>query len=351
MNELRGLLKQLDEWKEQGERVAMATVVAINGSAYRRPGARLLIAENGQSAGMIGGGCFDQDVIEVALQVIQTGKPRLHLYHLSDTSVWGLGLGCNGSVFILIESLETAEGREWRNEVTQALTTKRALTISHAFSKELTFSRPFINEEVAFARSYHAGEAKPTPGGFCEKINPDARLVIFGAGQDAVPVVDLAGQCGFEVVVVDHRESALTKERFPKAAELILARSEDYRQKIVAEKNDYVLFMTHRIDHDALAFDFYRSCAPGYLGFLGPKRRMEQIAGEILGLDKTEMERLSPYIHAPVGLDLGAETPEQVALSILSEIMIRKNNRQLQFLKDKAGPIHAAEQLSLQTTK
>ncbi|MDQ0218754.1 XdhC family protein [Peribacillus cavernae] len=139
MNELKMVYSAIGKARDEGQKVAMATVVAVKGSAYRRPGARMIVVEGEQSVGMLGGGCFDTDVKEIAMEVLNTEVPKLRLYNMADDEVWGLGLGCNGSVYVLIESMLTDLGQEWLQRVGQSLENRNGLWIQHRFSKPLNF--------------------------------------------------------------------------------------------------------------------------------------------------------------------------------------------------------------------
>jgi xanthine dehydrogenase accessory factor len=349
MGELKQIVQTIDNWEQDGQRLAMATVVSIKGSAYRRPGARMIISQNGNSLGMLGGGCFDADVIEKALQVIKTEVPQLHLYNMRDLDVWGLGLGCNGSAFILIESLSTETGREWIVNVKQSIKNRRSVTIEHQFSRSMEYTGGFRNGEVWIQRGYNLSGSQlnrnvfTNPSIFYEQIDPNPRLVIFGAGHDVIPVVELAAQSGFDVIVVDQRKELLNNSRFPNASLFVHSWPDDYTLNVKPLENDFVLFMSHNIYHDAEAFNFYRKHPVKYFGFLGPQRRAVQIMEDILKIDKYEIERISDIIYAPIGLDLGSETSEQVALSITAELMVVKNNRQPKLLRDKQGTIHSPQ--------
>jgi xanthine dehydrogenase accessory factor len=350
MNEIERIYRTLLEWKGEEKRLALATVISIQGSAYRRPGARMLVSEQGESIGMIGGGCFDADVREVGFQVIRSGNPELHLYELAGADPWGLGMGCTGSVYVLVESLDTPAGMEWIKEIGQSVEEGSGLVITHQFSKPMDFQSEEHNGVVQIDRQYRrfaAGsrEEAVSPTGiglntFIEKIEPAPKLVVFGAGNDAVPLVEYAANAGFRVTVVDQRGDLLNPERFPGAAGFIQAWADDYAEKIVAGSGDYVVLMSHRLENDAEAFRLYSTADPSYIGFLGPRSRTERIFHEIVKIEPADLETIQGVIHSPIGLDLGAETAEEVAVSITAELLAVRNRRKPQFLRDKTGAIH-----------
>jgi xanthine dehydrogenase accessory factor len=347
MKELKMICSAAQKMKKEGLRVAMATVVAVRGSAYRRSGARMVVAEDGRSYGMIGGGCFDADVKELATEVLETGIPRLRLYDMADDHVWGLGLGCNGSVYVLIESLSVALGEELLEKINESLMKRTGLQIQHHFSKPLDFNFEEDDYEITIKRTYQEVHSKiernkPTDKNdtFYEYQEPAPRLVIFGAGHDVIPVVDFASQAGFDVTVVDQRPVFLSHDRFPRAEQFIHSRPDEYEAKLRLHLNDYVLFMSHRIDFDAQAFLFCSQHPVKYFGFLGPKRRAEKIIKEFIKMDDLTLNRIQNRIFSPIGLDLGAETAEEVAFSIVSELLAIKNGRHPNFLREKNGNIH-----------
>ncbi|WCK52347.1 XdhC family protein [Aneurinibacillus sp. Ricciae_BoGa-3] len=347
MKELKMICSAVEKMGIEGKKVAMATVVAVKGSAYRRPGARMVVSEDGESFGMIGGGCFDADIKETALEVIETGIPKLRLYDMADDHVWGLGLGCNGSVYVLVESLTVELGEELLDKLGQCIANRTGLTIEHLFSRPLDFKFDEEHNQISIQRVYqeiNSGTDLISQLGdhhlFVESIESAPRLLIFGAGHDVVPVVELASRAGFDVTVVDQRSVFLNNDRFPRAENFIHAHPEEYDTKINLFTNDYALFMSHRIDIDAQAFQYCSQYPLKYFGFLGPKRRAQKIIKEMIQIDEVTLNSIQNRIFAPIGLDLGAETAEEVAHSIVSELLAIKNGRNPIFLREKEGNIH-----------
>lgn len=346
MSEIKNVYQQILNYQNNGLDAALATVVAVKGSAYRRPGARMVISERGDIFGMIGGGCFDADVKEIALQVIKTKQPELRLYDLSDDSVWGLGLGCNGSVYVLIEAISSAQGQEWMEKIGMHLANQDGLLIEHRIDYPFDFKKH--PRKISFKRIFKEGSyGRPSKlvrhshsSVFEEVLKPDPRLVIFGAGHDVIPLVDLADLAGFQVCVVDSREHLLNHTRFKRAAEFYCARTEDLLEKMSPKIGDYVIFMSHKIEYDAAAFHFYHNKPVNYLGFLGPKKRSQQIIFDMLNLTPATLEAILEKIHSPIGINIGSETAEQVAISVVSELLAVKNSMEPQFLRDKEGKIH-----------
>ncbi|WP_281278107.1 XdhC family protein [Peribacillus cavernae] len=180
---------------------------------------------------------------------------------------------------------------------------------------------------------------KGSPFIFDEWIEPTSRLIIFGAGHDVIPVVEFASKAGFDVTIVDQRQELLNYNRFPGAVGFVHSYPDEYEEKLPLMANDYVLFMSHRINYDAAAFRVCYRYPVKYLGFLGPKSRTEQIK-EMVGIDIGFLNRIQHRIFAPIGLDIGSETAEQVALSIVSELLAIKKDRPATSLREKNGNIH-----------
>jgi xanthine/CO dehydrogenase XdhC/CoxF family maturation factor len=155
-----------------------------------------------------------------------------------------------------------------------------------------------------------------------------------------MPLVEYASNAGFRVTVVDQREDLLNQGRFPRAAGFIQAWPGSYADKIAAGAGDYVVLMSHQLENDAEAFRLYSSAKPTYIGFLGPKSRTERIMHEVVKIDRASLEAIQSVIHAPIGLDLGAETAEEVAMSVAAELLAVKSRRSPKFLRDKQGDIH-----------
>jgi xanthine dehydrogenase accessory factor len=351
MNEIEKIVQTREEWNSKGKRMALATVVSIQGSAYRRPGARMLISEQGESIGMIGGGCFDSDVKEIGYQVIHSGQPELHLYEMAGADPWGLGMGCTGSVYVLVEAMDRKPGMEWVAEVEKTLLLGGNLVVVHRFSRPIDHRTAEENGVVRIEREYRrvvAGSKERDTAAvvgigeytFQETIEPSPRLVVFGSGNDVVPLVEYASNVGFRVIVVDQQEDLLNHGRFPRAAGFIQAWPDHYADKIVPAAGDYVVLISHRLENDAEAFRLYSAANPAYIGFLGPKSRTERILHEMVKIDHADLESIRHAVHAPIGLDLGAETAEEVAMSIAAELLAVKNRCSPKFLRDKLGAIH-----------
>jgi xanthine/CO dehydrogenase XdhC/CoxF family maturation factor len=315
-----------------GERAAIATVVHIEGSAYRRPGAKFLVERDGRTTGGVSGGCLEADVRENALQLLQGGAPRLLHYDTGsdEETVWGLGLGCEGAVDVFVQAAEPGPFARAR----ELLAPGAPFGISEPFAIETVVKGPLLGQLEIVAAPAH-GESRMEERGpntiFVDALSPPPSLLIFGAGDDSRPLASLAHEAGFQVTVVDHRRGFLTPERFAPPSRLVLRRASEGVPRLTREH--FAVVETHSLQHDR---DWMRALLPqplAYLGLLGPRARKEHLFQE---LGVAEPER----VYAPVGLDLGAEGPEQVAVSIVAEMLAVRAGRDPAHLKAKRGGIH-----------
>ena len=354
---------------KRGERAALATVVSVEGSSYRRPGARMLITESGETTGVLSAGCFERDVCERASRVMLTGEPALVKYDTTtdDDIVWGLGLGCNGMVHVLIEPATNervaglmqllAECAE--SDISGAITsvfhvagetettigTTALLYPDGTIDGEFTIPSMFDDLIEAVTTSSSTIKRYETPDGyvdvFLEVIPPRPRLVIFGGGLDVLPVVGLARNLGWHTTVVDTRVRVSSRERFHEADIVLLSRPEDVLAQVTFSERTMVVLMTHNYLHD---LELLRQLLPlslPYLGCLGPKQRTERLLLELFDNDTRRAAAQLRRLHAPIGLDIGAETPEEIALAIVSEIKAELSGRTGGHLREREGSIHA----------
>jgi len=367
MSEIMDVLAAIESLSAKGERMALATIVAVRGSTYRRPGARLLVPQEGAPVGNLSGGCLEGDVADMARIVMQEGRARLAGWDLTadDDAVWGLGLGCNGAIEVFIEPAEQAA--QVAGALRMALEEERPISVVTV----LESTRPEIEPgarlvvrpqgdpdgtlgdaqadaaALAGAREQLAlgtSEIRTLPGGvraFVEVLDPPLRLLICGAGHDAVPMVRTAAGLGWNAVVVDDRPSFLTRERYPEAAGFINVEApQDVAKAAPIDAHTCAVVMTHNFLRDKEYLRALLSSPASYIGMLGPAARTERLLMELRdeGVEVTEADRAR--IHGPAGLDLGSEGPEEIAQSIAAEIVAVRHARRGGFLKDRPGPIH-----------
>jgi len=375
MRELTEILDAIDRFAAAGEPMALATIVGVRGSTYRRQGARLLLTRSQEMVGNISGGCLEGDVMVVADEVMTSGQARLVTYDLTadDDVVWGLGLGCNGAVDIFVEPVDPSA--EIFTLYRKAIAEERALAVVTVLSGAAAagpgpFAQPrlavwadgarigTLGDATMDDRAARAGTAAIQEGAsrilslpgsagavqaFVEVLRPPIRLVVCGAGHDAVPVVQLAAQMGWRVVVVDSRERFLTRDRFPAARQFIKADPTSAADRVPMDDRTYVVIMTHNYLHDRDLLRGFLRTGAGYLGMLGPRIRTEKILDELRRDGVTVSDRDHGRIFGPLGLDIGGETPEEIALAIVGEIQAVESGRRGGFLRERKGPIHGQQ--------
>jgi len=356
--------------RSSGGAGVLATVVRTSGSTYRRAGARMLVTEDGRSAGLISGGCLEADLRERSAAVFAAGKPLLVTYDSTspDDILWGLGLGCTGVAHVLLEHVSgPGECRviEFLEECRRSRCAG-AIAVPYVLSGNgpvLTEPRVFLREGDAPREdgSGHAGELRRAcmsalearkssciplafPGGkaeaYIEYVPPPVTLMIFGAGPDAGPLVRLAKELGWHVTVTDGRPAYLRREFLPLADELLLSHPAEASETPPIPRGAAVVIMTHNFNNDvAIAGRLFRSGA-AFIGLLGPRAKADMLMArlEADGIVPTS-EELARF-HSPVGLDIGAETPEEIALAIVAEIQAALHDRAGGALRLRDGPIH-----------
>jgi xanthine dehydrogenase accessory factor len=363
MKELQEILLKISQFAS-GEKAILATVVDVVGSGYRRPGARMLIDENGFSIGTVSGGCLEADVLERAKKVLETGEPTVITYDTTqdENSVFGLSMGCRGIVRVLLEKV-SGENRLF-DFLNSALTERKSFTMATVISsndeKLNVGARMFLNDSIItvnaatphiskelFARlrlfpagsrpkleTWNFGEV------FFEIINPPLNLLLFGAGYDALPLIKFAKELGWRVTTIDHRTAYNNVERIPEADEIIVSSSEDLSENLFYDENSVGVVMTHNYERDRniLRRLMHSKCL--YVGALGPKKRTENLLEEIG--ETFSVEQLG-RLHAPIGLDIGADTPEEIALAVVAEIRAVLSGRRGGFLRERKGSIYNNE--------
>ncbi|HTG34719.1 MAG TPA: XdhC family protein [Thermoanaerobaculia bacterium] len=372
MNEVRALVEAFDAANIRGERCALATVVSVEGSSYRRPGARMLVCESGigigmTSTGTISAGCLESDVIEHAKRVLQTGAAKLVEYNTATTSdeeAWGLGLGCNGIVRVLVEPLASGSLYiEALRRSCEAAPDAAPISVATVYQyASSTGVRLFIDEEGDVRHETMSGEMAAmlasearalARGGvtsaarvydvdgvaakvFIETLLPPVPLVIFGAGHDALPVVELARELGWRTEVVDPQARLASRSRFAIADRVTLSRPEDVGAHVRITPRTMTLLMSHNYSQDLALLRFLLASPARYIGVMGPRKRTERMLRELVAVEG--MTRL----HSPAGLDIGANGPAEIALSIVAEMRAVLNGRRGGLLRERRGSIHGS---------
>ena len=371
MKDFQKILQTLHQWQLQDRSAVMVTVVRVAGSTYRRPGARMLIAGDGEMVGTVSGGCLEADIATHAQSVLENNQPALLTYDTmsDDNTVWGLGTGCNGIMEVRLEPISHL-CNEWdylaffqsiqsgyqpgyfltllsaEGECPFALGAHLALYPDGRAVGQLSTPEilQWIKQPLSIPgnKTYRHLEYKGSKFRaelLLERMEPPPELVLFGAGQDAEPVVELARFLGWRVVVVDHRPLYARKERFPEGTQVFL---EDYSAFLTnrpIQPENPVIVMTHHFLHDLSILKYLVQQPPVYVGVLGPRRRTQQLLQQ-LKIDREWHPQFPERLFSPVGLDIGSESPEEIALAIVSEIQAVLSGRKGSSLKFRKGPIH-----------
>ncbi|MGZ5125367.1 MAG: XdhC family protein [Burkholderiales bacterium] len=370
MKELENIVAEADRALASGQSVALATVVDVEGSAYRLPGARMLIADGKWIAGSISGGCLEDDVVMRGGEAIVKDEALVTTYDTTsdDDIVFGVGLGCKGVITILIEPIRWKNGGvdflEFAKSCLEERTAGAVATVVrvHGRADAKPGSRLLLRQEQSrsditnlelkskiedtIAHTSEAAKLITLMLGhgsvevFLERIEPPTPLVVFGAGHDAIPVVRLAKELGWHVTLVDHRPAYATATRFPVADQIVLSTPADVGSKVMLTEATLALLMTHNYLRDLELLEMLLPSPVRYLGLLGPRRRTDQLLADLQqkGIEPTS-DQLGRF-YAPVGLDIGSEGPLEVALSVLSEMQAVMTRHPGSHLRDRQRPIH-----------
>lgn len=376
MKEINSIITSFVENTHKNEELFLATVVNVQGSTYRQPGARMLITSSGTIVGTISGGCLENDVIEHT-RLMTDDKAKVITYdtNAEEDIIWGFGLGCNGVVDILIERIDHDDPVNPLAFIHQCLSDQQPGILATVFKVSgnvdvslgahlilnydglvnSNISESVINialikdTELALKNQSSSFQKYQLSSGevsvFIELIQPPPNLIIFGAGRDAIPVAEFAKSLGWKVTIFDCRALEVTKERFIMADEIILTRRDILSQQLSVNENYLAVVMTHNYFDDLEILKLLIPSNIKYLGCLGSKQRITKLLTDVQeAIGEFNPEKLSKF-YAPVGLDIGADTPETIALSIIAEIKSVLKNRTGGFLKHRTKPINKRNQI------
>ncbi len=364
MKEITRIVEVFEQIDFTQRKAALATVVWVEGSSYRRPGARMLITDDGRWEGAISGGCLEGDALRKARQVMLDGQPIVVTYDTMDDGAnsFGVGLGCNGIINVLIEPINPGDAQNpvsLLKEFTQKRDVRVLATVLKSDGSTLQPGSRFVLTEqdsepvpdwlqTDMQTVYSTGkpltkaytQGLETAEIFIERIDPGLELVIFGAGYDVVPVAKLARELGWQVTVTDDCIAHLSPKRFPVATCVLYADRQAVTDQLTITNRTAAVLMSHNFNYDRAVLENLLTTDIPYIGMLGPRKRFDKMQDEFkkdgLYFSETSLNR----VHAPIGLDLGAETPDEIALSIMAEIKAFFTKGAGGFLKDKSGPIH-----------
>ena len=324
------LFKEIVRLLSEGRNGALAMIVGLEGSAYRSPGAKLLVRDDGSMIGNVSGGCLESDVMENGLAAIKSRKSKLLHYDTGggEDKIWGLGVGCGGKVDVLVIPFSTPGFGVAVESVRAYLRGDDTFCISTVVS-----GAPDVGRMTVANAEQNKGSTQEGVRIFTEVLEPPPRLIVCGAGDNARPVIRLSAEAGFRVTVVDHRSAYLTESRFPDAVSLVAGRAEDAVFDFEVGRETLAVVMFHILVHDKAWVSRFAEKGVKYIGLLGSRSRRGDI---MAGLSEEQKAR----VYGPVGLDIGAVGPEQVAISIVSEVLAVFSGRKPQHLRDRNRGIH-----------
>lgn len=370
MRETQEIIKRIEQLPRD-EKAVLATVVDVRGSSYRLPGAKMLVLKTGETYGMVSGGCLESDLLERAKRVLETGAPEVFVYDTTrdEDSVFSLNMGCRGIVRILLEPIDRKSPLKELLGAGDRQRERAAATLIAGGEEEkigarITYDPLLLFELAGFSdrpdnflpvredligflsdqsqrpqlKRYELKEGEFEF--FFDKTVRPTELVIYGAGADAVPLSEIAKSLGWLVSVVDHRRAFADRKRFPLADRVIILPPEELAAGPVLGENSVAVLMTHNYKHDKKILRRLLKTDTRYIGVLGPKRRTEKILREFEDEGWKVSDRALENLYAPVGLDLGADTPEGIALSIAAEIEAVLKGRAGGFLRERTGSIY-----------
>ena len=374
MREIKQIIAAYKSNKEKGKKSVLATVVHVEGSSYRRPSARMLVDETGQMTGAISGGCLEGDALRKALFDLDQNKNTLVTYDTSDEedAIVGAQLGCNGIIQVLFEPIEFGDSKN-PIELLELATANREKSILITLfnlrqkrgeqkgtallindSKKLTgdlqdqklLDRILL--DIQLVTSNHAPLFREYTNGensinvFLEYFAPPVSFVIVGAGNDTLILSQMAELLGWKVAIVDGRPTHANPDRFSSSCQVLVSNPESILEHIDIDEQTYFALLTHNYHYDlAVLKELIRHKEIPYIGILGPKKKFERMKEDL----EKDGVKLSPdllkKIYSPIGLEIGAETPEEIGLSILAEIQAIVTGTKGTSLREKKSPIHS----------
>lgn len=333
-HEFKEIIQAYQKAKQQEMKAVIATVVKVEGSSYRRPGVQMLILENGNMIGAVSGGCVEKEVKRQAQSVIRDGIPKVMTYD------GRYRLGCEGILYILIEKLDLSNSI--LQKIEKKLASRTSFFLRSNFStnpEEVSAMGSFLevdNEKLFFSGQKSISEHKNT---FAVELKSCFRLVIIGAEHDAVKLCDLASLTGWEVIVIASPKDPKRLIDFPGARKIKHETPEEFESSLI-DNETAVMLMTHNFAKDLLYLKAIKNKKPVYVGLLGPAKRREKILNAFIDYFPDVSDEFLQLVHGPAGLNIGAETPQEIAISIIAEILSVIRNQDPIHLQHKKGAIH-----------
>lgn len=372
MKEIKSIIEAYNQALAAGKKSVLVTMVHLDGSSYRRPGARMLVTEDGQMTGAISGGCLEGDALRKALLVMARQQAKLVTYDTTDEddAILGAQLGCNGIIQVLIEPIDPNDPCNPIQLLKQATARRQKGVLVTLFNLENRLERQWgtcmfmgenndlwgnagftglsevLQEDAALVLQHQKSAFKNYIGAtehttaFIEYVKPPVALVILGAGNDVIPLVEMADTLGWEVHVIDGRSNLAKRERFESACQVLVSKPEHVLEQITIDEQTVFALMTHNYNYDLAMLEALVRKNVVYIGVLGPRKKLDRMLNDMReeGIILTDAQLAS--IYGPVGLEIGAETAEEIALSILAEIKAVLAHKAGSFLRNRAEVIH-----------
>jgi xanthine dehydrogenase accessory factor len=372
MKEFASIVSEYSKIDFTQRRAALATVVRVRGSSYRSPGARMLITDDGKWVGSISGGCLEGDALRKARHVMSTNAPMTVTYDTREESNQnlGIGLGCNGVIDVLIEPINHSSNANPVNRFKEIISVNEPVAIATVFSSsdETLIGKKIVVPSAIEANDAVANAVKPDLetkrseakiyqtdtvvfDAFIELIQPTVSLIIFGGGFDARPVSHLAKSLGWDVTVTDECVAHIAPIFFPTADNLSLCQRQFIDRDFVITPYTACVLISHNYEYDRDVLKKLLQTETPYIGILGPRKRFDKMLDEFAKQNITLKAEDHHRVHSPIGLDIGAEAPDEIAISIIAEIQSKFSNRSGGFLKYRSGPIHHRDSVSDQVFK
>ncbi|MGE8204852.1 XdhC family protein [Heyndrickxia sp. NPDC080065] len=324
---MEDIFQILNELRISNGKGVLATIIHVEGSSYKKEGSTMLFLENGEQIGMLSAGCLEEELQYKAEQVWKEQEAKVFIYNMKEESdlSWGQGAGCNGVLHILLEPI-TAKLQEDLLSLKGFLDAGDTVLHIKQFTEDFNLIAygyyPLKGSE--FGSSHHLIEDKHVKQRngllnidgaapmYLHLYKPKPRLFLFGAGPDAIPLANFAEDVGFEVTVCDWRPGFCNKEKFPKISNCMIGFPREICEELSFRKDDFVIIMTHHFQRDKELLSFLKNEKLNYLGILGPKRRTQRLLNH---------EEIPSWISSPVGKSIGAKGAEEIAISIVAEMI------------------------------
>ena len=383
VKELKEIVIASDAALRNGQRVALASVVHLDGSSYRRPGARMLVTDEGEMTGAISGGCLEGDALRKAMHAISQGSNRLVTYDTTDEDDMSIGiqLGCAGVIQVLFEPVDVNQPDNPIELIRKAHAVRQAsvlvtlvdlstrhgvqpgtcllmesdgrltgdIPVAHLRDEIIGEMTVVMQQKRSVFKEYRSAAGAITA--FIEYLRPPVSLVVVGAGNDAIPMMQFAENLGWDVRIVDGRNTHARPERFVAACQVLVSKPEAVLDQIPIDERTVFVMMTHNYNYDMAMLKALLHTEVPYIGMLGPKKKLLRMLDDLKQDGFIPNDAMMSRVFGPPGLEIDAETPEEIALSIIAEIQAVLGKKSGGMLREKTDVIHSRTDIRIQTIR